>query len=81
MPTFTPPTVNLGSNDPFFGRYSIPVGQSVVKKNGVYELTPYPTLVELDGLDEGTDWFGGGRTYVVSAEVADALTTDGFEVS
>lgn len=30
MPTFTPPTVLQGSDDPFFGRYKIPVGQSVV---------------------------------------------------
>ena len=78
MPTFTPPTVNEASSDPFFGRYSIPVGQSVVKKNGHYTLEPYPWLGDLAGLELGTDYFLGGRTYVVSDAIASALAADGF---
>jgi hypothetical protein len=81
MPTFTPPTVPQGSTDPFFGRYSVPVGVSVVKLNGVFKTTPYPALRELDGLTEGVDWFQGGRTYVVDDDTATALTADGFSVT
>ena len=78
MPTFTPPTRNEGSSDPFFGRYSIPVGQSVVKKNGVYTTTPYPWLGDIASLTEGTDYFLGGRTYTITEAVATALTADGY---
>lgn len=78
MPTFTPPTVNEGSSDPFFGRYSIPVGQSVVKKNGHYALEPYPWLGDLVGLTDGIDYFLGGRTYTIDAATASALNADGF---
>lgn len=81
MPTFTPPTVNEGSSDHFFGRYSIPVGQSVVKVGGVFRTTPYPWLGDIAHLTEGTEWFQGGRTYVISPEVAAELTADGYEVS
>lgn len=78
MPTFTPPTRNERSSDPFFGRYSIPVGQSVVKKNGHYVLESYPWLGDLDGLELGVDYFLGGRTYAVDSTVAAALNADGF---
>ena len=78
MPSFTPPTVKQGSSDYFFGRYSIPVGQSVVKKNGHYATTPYPWIGDLAGLTEGTDYFLGGHEYVVSDTVAAALQADGY---
>lgn len=80
MPTFTPPTIQegLSSRDHFFGRYSIPVGQSVVKVNGTYVTRPYPALAEIADLTEGVEWFQGGRTYVISPEVASALQSDGF---
>lgn len=80
MPTFTPPTVEQGSSDPFFGRYSIPVGQSVLSRSGGFQTVPFPTLMELDGLTEGEDWFQGGRTYVVSDEVGAALEAAGYTV-
>jgi len=80
VPTFTPPTVNEGSSDFFFGRYSIPVGQSVVKTDGVYRTTPYPWLGDLAPLTDGVDYFLGGRTYTITQAVADALTTDGYTV-
>lgn len=80
MPTFTPPTVPQGSTDPFFGRYSIPVGVSVVRSGGVFVRRPYPALMEIAGLVEGVDWFQGGRTYTVSSATATALTADGFTV-
>lgn len=77
VPTFTPPTVLQGSHDPFFGRYSIPVGQSVVKIDGAYQTLPFPWLGELDG-EEGTDWFLGGRTYTITEAVETALIADGY---
>lgn len=80
MPSFTPPTRLEASSDPFFGRYSIPVGQSVVKVDGVFTTTPYPWLGDLDGLVDGVDYFLGGRTYTVSAEVATELTAAGYTV-
>ena len=81
MPTFTPPTRNEGSSDFFFGRYSIPVGESVVKTGGTYRTTPYPWLGDLAGLTEGTDYFLGGRTYTITSAVATALQADGYTTS
>ncbi|HET6917282.1 MAG TPA: hypothetical protein VFH56_14405 [Acidimicrobiales bacterium] len=80
MPMFTPPTILEAADDHFWGRYSVPVGQSVVKTNGTYKTTPYPWLGDIKSLTEGVDYFLGGRTYVVSQAVADALTADGFTI-
>lgn len=80
MPTFTPPTRLEGSTDPFFGRYSIPVGQSVVLRNGVYTVVPCPWLGEIASLVDGVSYFLGGRTYTITAPVAAALQADGFTV-
>jgi hypothetical protein len=81
MPTFTPPTVRQAwSSDPLFGRYRIPVGQSVVKVNGVFKVTISPWLGEIADLEEGVDWFQGGRTYFVTASVAAALTAASLTV-
>lgn len=78
MPTFTPPTRLESSSDHFFGRYSIPVGQSVVLVNGHYTTMPYPWLGDLDGLVDGVGYFLGGHIYVVTDAVATALEADGF---
>ena len=79
MPLFTPPTQKESvPGDPLFSRYTIPVGLSVVKTGGVFVTTPYPWLGEIAALVEGTDYFLGGRTYIISSTVADALTADGF---
>lgn len=79
--TFTPPTVDQSSNDSFFGRYSIPVGQSVVRVSGAFQTVAFPWLGELVAAGtEATDWFLGGRTYEVSEEIADELTLAGYEV-
>lgn len=78
MPLFTPPTTTDHSDDWFFGRYAVTVGQSVVKVNGVFTLMPYPWLGEIADLTEGTEWFQGGRTYVISPDVAAELTAAGF---
>lgn len=80
MPTFTPPARLEASSDPFFGRYSIPVGQSVVKVNDHYELMPYPWLGTIASLTAGVDYFLGGHVYDVSDTVASALRADGFDV-
>jgi hypothetical protein len=65
---------------PLLSRYSIEVGMSVVFKDGRYQTIPYPWLGDIDGLTEGVDWFGGGRTHTISDAVADALEADGYEV-
>ena len=80
MPAFTPPTVEqpVDPNHRLLCRYSIQVGQSVVKFDGVYTLTPYPWIGDLEGKTEGVDYFLGGRTYQVSDDIADALEADGF---
>jgi hypothetical protein len=81
MPSFTPPTELQSSDDILFGRYSIPVGQSVVKVDGTYRTTPYPWLGEIADLTEGVDYFLGGRTYEVTDAVATALQADGYTTS
>lgn len=81
MPLFTPPTRNEGSSDFFFGRYSIPVGQTVVRTGGTFSTTPYPWLGDIADLTEGVDYFLGGRSYVVSAEAAAELEGDGYQVT
>ena len=80
MPTFTPPTRLEASSDPFFGRYRIPVGESVVRVNGTFTTQPYPWLGDLDGLAEGEDYFLGGHEYVVSDEIAVELSAAGYTV-
>ena len=81
MPSFTPPVVQEGSDDPFFGRFLTSVGQSVVRTNGHFVTTPYPWLGELVDLVEGTDYFLGGRTYQVDDLTASQLQSDGFTTS
>lgn len=80
MPTFTPPTIRqpMSTGHPLLGRYSIDTGQSVVLRDGTYQVTPFPWLGEIAELEEGTDYFMGGRTYVITDDVADALEGDGF---
>lgn len=80
MPTFTPPTVDqpLGTG-PLLGRFNLKVGQSVVRKDGVFTLMPYPWIGELQAAgDEGTDWFLGGRTYTITDAIAAELDLAGF---
>lgn len=80
MPTFTPPTTRqpVDSGHRLLSRYHLNVGQSVVKRNGVYQQVMFPWAGELNGLTEGTDYFLGGRTYVVTSAVATALNAAGF---
>jgi len=81
LPTFTPPTVKQGiPGDRLFSRYGMQVGQSVVRKNGVFTLDPYPWLGDLTGLVDGTDYFLGGHEYTVTTEIANELTAAGFTV-
>lgn len=64
--------------DRFSSRYGVPVGQSVVKVDGVFTLHPVPWLGDLVDLIEGTDYFLGGRTYVITDAIATALQAAGF---
>lgn len=78
MPYFTPPVEYESCNDHFWGRFRIPVGQSVILRNGIYEVVLTPWLGEICDLIEGIEWFQGGRSYEVSAEIAAALIACGF---
>lgn len=81
MPSFTPPTIKQSvGGDRLFSRYGVQVGQSVVKTNDTYVLTPFPWLGDITDLTEGVDYFLGGRTYVISDAVGSALEADGFTV-
>lgn len=81
MPTFTPPTVKQSiSGDRLFSRFGMQVGQSVVKRDGTYQLTPYPWLGEIADLEDGVDYFLGGHRYQVPEDIATALEGDGFTV-
>lgn len=81
MPTFTPPTIKQAvSGDRLFSRYGTQVGQSVVKTDGTYRLTPFPWLGDLVDLTEGVDYFLGGRTYDITNAIAAGLEADGFTV-
>jgi hypothetical protein len=80
MATFLPPIENEGpaGGGPLFSRYKLWRGVSVVLENGHYTNHRWPTVDDLAGLTEGTDYFIGGHTYTVSAAVAAALTADGY---
>ena len=53
----------------------------MVLRGGVYTTVPYPTLAELDGLEDGVDYFLGGHEYVVSDVVGAALAGAGYTVT
>lgn len=80
MPTFTPPTVDEApaGTGRLFSRYKLTRGISVVKVNGHFVEKRYPSLLDLEGLTDGTDYFLGGHIYTISAGVAAGLITDGF---
>lgn len=82
MPTFETPTQQQGvrRGDRLFDRYTTPVGLSVLKVDGMFTTVPYPWLGDLEGLTEGTDYFLGGRSYVVTDAVAAELTAAGYTV-
>lgn len=81
MATFEPPTIELSTDDVLFGRFGYRVGVSLVLRDGHYVQTPYPWLGEIADLQEGVEWFQGGRVYDVDSAVAAALTADGFTVT
>lgn len=81
MPTFEPPTIQQSMpGDVLFSRYGTRVGQSVVRKGGVFVLDPYPWLGDLNGLVDGTDYFLGGHIYSVTTEIGNELVAAGFTV-
>lgn len=79
MPTFNPPTHQVGlENKGFWSYFQTNAGLSVVRVNGTLTLHPYPENPDLLVLIEGTDYFLGGRTYTVTQAVANELTAAGF---
>lgn len=66
-------------DDWFWGRYSIPVGISLILQNGHYTQKPVPTDDELTAAGtDGIDFFRGGYDYHVSGAVEAALIADGY---
>lgn len=53
----------------------LPVGQSVLKTNGVYETVMTPTV---DQIAAASEVYQGGHSYEVSDAVATALTAAGY---
>lgn len=93
MPSvFTPPTVDdvprvlpdtRGPALLLMRHYSeLPRGRSVVKVGATYTTMDIPTTDQMTAAGvEGTDWFLGGHTYVVTDAVAAALFAAGYTVS
>lgn len=81
MPSFTTPTQQQGvrSGDPLFDRYSFPVGLTVMRSGATWVTRPYPWLGEIADLAEGSDYFLGGRTYIISNDIAAELQAAGYE--
>lgn len=76
---YSPPTQLQSTDDHFWGRYSIPVGISVLRVGDSFVRVPTPTHDELRAAgDEGTDWFRGGYEYVISESIRDELDAAGL---
>ena len=80
MPRFTPPTRPIATAHPFWGRFQIHEGQTVIRAGASFVLLPGPTTDELAGLVEGEDFWRGGYVYHVSDDVAQELVGAGYEV-
>lgn len=78
MLIFTPPAILQGSNHPFWGRFQVRVGVSVVKVGGVFVEFPFPQPSDLVGLVEGVDFFRGGYDYRISDSLVGSLAAAGF---
>lgn len=80
MPTFKPPTHEepMRTDVPPLRYYRLTWALSVVKVNGVYTSVRSPSSESLVGLEHGVDYFMGGHEYVVTQDVADALTLAGY---
>jgi len=70
----------MGGRYGMWSRYTIDVGQSVVRIGGLFVLHPYPENSELLPLQEGVDYFLGGRTYDISDQTATELLAAGFNL-
>lgn len=82
MARFKPPTQAQAMPDTFWGRYSIPVGVSVIRDGDTYENVPTPTEDDFEAAGvEGTDWFRGGYVYKISPALAEALAAAGYVIA
>lgn len=77
---FTTPTIREnpgGEYHPLFSRIEIPVGISVLKKDGEYFEVRYPSSEEVA---EADIFYLGGITHTVTAEEKTSLEAAGYEV-
>lgn len=77
---FTTPTVSEGpaGEGVLFSRYRLVRGISVLKTNGVYTETRYPSSEEVEAADIA---YIGGYTYEVDATEKAALEAAGYTVA
>lgn len=73
---FTPPTrYEKRGTDRLFGRVNVAQGQTVIKRDGVYQTVELP---ESDGFESAEEVYLGGHIYLINDEVATALTDAGY---
>ena len=77
---FTTPTISEGpaGEGRLFSRYRLVRGISVLKTNGVYTETRYPSSEEVEAADIA---YIGGYTYEVDATEKAALEAAGYTVA
>ena len=77
---FTTPTISEGpaGEGVLFSRYRLVRGISVLKTNGVYTETRYPSSEEVEAADIA---YIGGYTYEVDATEKAALEAAGYTVA
>lgn len=83
MPSFTPPTHEepIRSTVRPLNYYRLTWAASVVRVNGTFQSvrSPHQDLLEAAG-EHGTDYFLGGRTYVVTDAIGTELAAAGYPV-
>jgi hypothetical protein len=79
--TFRPPRYEVGeTRRPLFRYYSTTVADSIVRISGTLQSIRSPHSDLLAGLVEGSDYFLGGRVYVVTSAVRAELVAAGYTV-
>ncbi len=73
----TPPTVEYGpaGGGRLFIRYRLERGESLMRNNGVWSQTAFPTE---DVMKQAEIFYLGGRTYEIKQGIYDSLVAQGF---
>lgn len=78
--TFEPPTHEEGIRTDIrpLNYYRLTYANSIVRVGGTLTSVRSPSVEQLEGLEEGTDFFRGGRVYEVTDAIANELEIGGF---